>query len=315
MIEVRAKSTNNVGTFATEDIEEGTIILRECPLFPDLQENSSHFNRSPAPTGDAEIDAEIRSLQRVGAMAAKTHEEAMSRMERTGNASFHEVFPPQARAALDRLSLHAYQHKFNMQPESIKKKWLSLHDAFQDVPMGIESSVGIFGLKSEKGKQLNDTIGTCLGIVGSGRNTGRVSVRTVRHTEMGDTARKDLWIKRENLKTVYGTCRSNRFATGIFEKTSRINHSCCPNTAMLCMKKLEEGIPAHMRAAMGFAPSKPGEYVIVSEREIRAGEELTLSYLGGQPVKTRSTESRREILCEKYCFTCECEACKKNEFC
>lgn len=235
-------------------------------------------------------------------------------MKRTGNEKFNELFSPQARAALDKLSAYAYQHVFNLQSESIKKKWLSLHDAFQDVPLGIESPVGIFGLKSPKGMQLNHTIGTSCGKIGTGKNVDRFSVRAVRKNEEGDIVTEDLWIKNENLKTVYGTCRSNVWPTGLFEKSSRINHSCCPNATMLSVEKLNQDLDKQLPPDMRLPPGKPNEYAIIPVREIQAGEEVTLSYLGGR-VQSRSTEARRETLREKYVFTCECEACKRNESC
>jgi len=273
-----------------------------------------HFHTNPSPTGDTAIDEEIQSLQRIVRMTAQRHQGAMLRMKRTGNEKINELFSPQARGALDKLYAYAYQHEFNLQPESIKKKWLSLHDAFQDVPLGMESPVGIFGLKSPKGMQLNDTIGTSYGKIGTGKNEGRFSVRTVMTNEEGAMVTEDLWIKMENLKTVYGTCRSNVFPSGLFEKSSRINHSCCPNATMLSVERLNQDLDNQLPPNMRLAPGKPNEYAIIPVREIQAGEEVTLSYLGPH-VESRSTEARRETLREKYRFTCECEACKRNELC
>lgn len=326
MIEIRAKSPNSVGIFATEDIEEGTVIIRECPLFADMLQKMLHFHTSSTPTGVTAIDEEIQSLQHIIRISGQRHQVAMLRSKREGNEHFNEMFPVRARAALDKLSVYAYQHEFNQLPESVQKKWLSLHDAFQDVPIGMESPVGIFGLKSPKGEKLNGTIGTSLGKRGTGKDKGRYSVRTAKKNETEGNVTEDLWIKRENLKTVYGTCRSNTFQSGLFEKICRINHSCLSNTTMMSVEKLNRvlmmsveklnrGLESQLPPDVGLTPAQPNEQAIVPVNiGIKVGEELTLNYLG-KCIATRSTKTRRETLREKYGFTCECEACKRNEFC
>ena len=310
LTEIRTKSSNNVGTFVTKDIQRGRVVLRECP-FAKTSDAVLRFHTTPNPTGNAKIDAEIRSLQRVITTAGQTRQAAMLRMEKEGKGSFQDLYPPHVRAALDRMCVYAYQHLFNSLPESTQKKWLSLHDGFQDVPLGMESSVGIFGLKSPKGQQLNGTIGTSLGKKGKDKNEGRFSVRTKRKGDNGNIITEDLWIKKENIKTVYGTCRSNAFSDGLFDKICRINHSCKPNATKLSMAGVNNVLDQQLPPDKRLAPSKPNEFGVLSNREIKAGEELTVSYLGKR-IETRSTKTRREELCEKYGFHCECEACQNR---
>jgi len=313
LTEIRSKSSNNVGTYVTKDIERGRVILRECP-FAKTAELVLRFLSTPTPTGNAKSDEEIRSLQHAITTAGQTRQGAMLRREKEGSGSFQDLYPPRVRAALDRLCIYAYQHEFDSLPETIQKKWLSLHDAFQDIPLGMETSVGIFGLQSPKGRLLNGTVGTSLGKRGKDKNEGRFSVRTKRKDDNGNIISEDLWIKKENIKTVYGTCRSNAFSNGLFEKICRINHNCKPNATELSMEGVTDVLDKQLPLDNRLAPSKPNEYGVLSNREIKAGEELTISYLGKR-IETRSTKTRREELREKYGFHCECEACQRNEMC
>ena len=267
------------------------------------------FQTHPCPTGNAEVDTEIQSLQRTVRMAAKDRE---TQMLRGGSPEhFSTLFPPNVRTAMDRINEYQARYTFSMMDESIQKKWLSLHDAFQDVPVDMECPVGIVDLKSSKGQLLNGTIGTSLGKRGTGTNEGRFQVSTTRKDgETGEVIKSKLWIKKENLKTVYGTERSNVFDCGLFEELSRINHSCCPNTTMVSVNGLNDTLPMGMK----LDHAKPEEQALVSERDIKAGEEITLSYLGARN-ECRSTEIRRETLLEKYCFACKCKVCEKNELC
>jgi hypothetical protein len=323
-IETRAKSQNGVGTFAVRDIKKGTVILRECPFVADLQRIMIHFHTDPAPTGDPAIDEEIRSLKREVESAIHSRQCDVSRMAETmanggGVVVDDRRPPPRARAALDKLNELAVRHEFDSRPESIQEKWLSLHDAFRVIPSGSESPVGISGLVSPKGRRLNDTIGTSLGKTGTGKNSGRFSVRTARKDERGVVTMEDVWIKRENLTTVYGTCRSNSFLSGmLFERACRINHSCRPNAVLVPVEKLirylEHKFGDRVPPDVLLAPGKPNEHAVLSDRDIRSGEEITLNYLGSRD-ESRSTEARREILLQKYGFNCECEACERRECC
>ena len=110
----------------------------------------------------------------------------------------------------------------------------------------------------------------------------------------------------EGEKSVAGIWASNAFAldpgdcftpcdeghvthAGVFPTISRLNHSCRPCT---------------------FAAWNPKEGVqtVHALRDIRAGTELTHSYLGGGACDGRR-EPRRAELSRKYRFDCDCEAC------
>ena len=100
-------------------------------------------------------------------------------------------------------------------------------------------------------------------------------------------------IKRENLKTPGGVSRTNGFQRGehgrLYEKMSRFNHSCKPNTTELEVNDV-------------------GKVFLVAARDIKKGEELTVQYGA-----TGSTSDRKAFLEMKYNFDCQCEACQANE--
>lgn len=72
---------------------------------------------------------------------------------------------------------------------------------------------------------------------------------------------------------------------GIFPLVSRINHSCRPNAQHAWNEQLKS-------------------MLVHAVREIKDGEELTLSYLNGGP----STQ-RKQILKDNFRFDCTCELC------
>ena len=88
--------------------------------------------------------------------------------------------------------------------------------------------------------------------------------------------------------------RSNAYNTGdnhvgAFPKTARINHSCRPN----CRNFWSEGT---------------GTRIIYAQREIREGEEITVSYI---PL-LKSIKDRQARL-QQYGFVCDCAACQDVE--
>ena len=103
------------------------------------------------------------------------------------------------------------------------------------------------------------------------------------------------------MKTVDGILYSNSFggtadgtrASVLFETLSRANHSCAPNIDM------------QTDAARGHRAR------VTALRDIDAGEELLLSYLGsvGSARMERPVEERRAELRRKYRFHCECARC------
>ena len=98
-------------------------------------------------------------------------------------------------------------------------------------------------------------------------------------------------------KTAFNIWKSNAYAKegdeevmggNLYELLSRANHSCAPNVS----KHVWEGGNVVTAVAM---------------RDITAGEELFICYL--PEVMGEPTSRRRELLREKYNFTCECKRC------
>jgi hypothetical protein len=78
--------------------------------------------------------------------------------------------------------------------------------------------------------------------------------------------------------------------TGVFEICSRFNHSCVPNASFVWnvySRKME------VRAV----------------EEIEEGEEIFVSYLGGQAHDLFSRDGRRKDLQDRYDFVCQCTVC------
>lgn len=75
----------------------------------------------------------------------------------------------------------------------------------------------------------------------------------------------------------------------LFDPTlATANHSCDPNAELEC----------------------DGRHVqLVALREIREGEEIFISYID----ENEPLETRREMLEERYFFTCSCERCMEEE--
>lgn len=81
-------------------------------------------------------------------------------------------------------------------------------------------------------------------------------------------------------------------ACGIFPECSRFNHSCVPNAAYSW-----DGIR-----------SKENIYAV---KDIAAGEQITVSYLGSKGNECRSSRQLKLML--SWRFYCCCEACNKSE--
>lgn len=81
-----------------------------------------------------------------------------------------------------------------------------------------------------------------------------------------------------------GTTRS-----AVFAHICRINHACHPS----CHVSWNDAI---------------GRMTVHALRKISPGEELTVAYIGGDTLGTRS--SRQEILQSRYGFVCRCETCE-----
>jgi hypothetical protein len=79
---------------------------------------------------------------------------------------------------------------------------------------------------------------------------------------------------------------------GVFENISRINHSCLPNAVHSWNGLLGER----------------GEETVYAVRDIKEGEEITVSYLAGGPSK-----ERQSILKQSFGFDCTCVLCDSSD--
>nr|XP_040574642.1 uncharacterized protein LOC121123582 [Lepeophtheirus salmonis] len=100
-------------------------------------------------------------------------------------------------------------------------------------------------------------------------------------------------------KSNFGIIKTNSFAIavnsrtylGLFPNVARINHSCIPN-------------------CHHYWTSKTGKYTVRSVKEIKPGEEITISYMSPlQREDFHSRDSRQKILYEEFGFYCECRSC------
>lgn len=81
----------------------------------------------------------------------------------------------------------------------------------------------------------------------------------------------------------------------LFPLTARMNHSCEANAEV----RSQEFVDCHMN--------------LVAKRDIAAGEELLISYIGvGPSVGRKSRYRRRRELQAKYLFWCECQECQQE---
>ena len=86
--------------------------------------------------------------------------------------------------------------------------------------------------------------------------------------------------------------RTNAYNTdaqiGLFPQIARINHSCRPNTSY-------------------YWNSKLNKRVVYANRQIRAGDEFSVSYIG-----LLSAHHDRQASLDRYGFQCTCEACAQH---
>ena len=70
--------------------------------------------------------------------------------------SFSEEYPAESRVLLDRLQEIITEKGFESESKEVKEKWMALHDAHQNIRK--DTPVGIFGLNSAKGKEINGSL-------------------------------------------------------------------------------------------------------------------------------------------------------------
>lgn len=95
-----------------------------------------------------------------------------------------------------------------------------------------------------------------------------------------------LQIARVNAHGIMDPLLQETIGVGFYPSASCLNHSCIPN--------------------VDFLPNGIGRLTFVAIRNIRAGEELTITYTD---IITQSSKERQETLREDYFFTCTCERC------
>ena len=272
--EVRSIDANNVGLFATKDIKQHEEIFREVPFFSlDPREMMSPHVSNAA---DAQ---ELKRCQDLLEVFANMH---------LGKEGFENEFPAEAREVLDRIVEIKAVDAFDRLPIESQVKWMELHDAHQSIPSGRSCVVAIVGLESEKGKALNGRIGKIAGHNAYDRATGRWRVTFAKCESKGEKEDFDMAIKATNLKTAGGVYRTNAWHEGLFERRSRLNHSCDPNTVA--------------------TECGDGAIAIVARRDLREGEQLFGSYISDHP--NLPAAERREMLQGKYKFHCQCRLCE-----
>ena len=280
---------NNVGLFASEDILKDEVIFREAPFYSFGMEKIVDYMVKKNPTGDPVLDKEIRKLQ-LRLMEA-------NRKHANQGLSFSEEYPAESRVLLDRLQEIITEKGFESESKEVKEKWMALHDAHQNIRK--DTPVGIFGLNSAKGKEINGSIAQCLGFDESKKRY------IVEYTKTSSQAPEKLLLKKENLKTVSGIVRSNIYQEGLFENRCRINHSCNGNTKTCTISEYNKLLGKNLIA------SHSNECITIAREDIKAGIELTCSYLCKGAGK--KLEVRREELHEKYKFLCKCDTCVEEE--
>ena len=280
---------SNIGLFASDDILKDTVIFREVPFYSFGMEKVMHYMLKKNPTGHPELDKEIRELQLRINVATRNHE--------NNGSSFGEEYPPESRLLLDRLQEIITETAFESESKNVQEKWMALHDAHQHIRKN--TSVGIFGLSSEKGKTINGSIAHCIGFDKSKKRY------IVEHSTISSKAPEKLLLKKENIKTVSGIVRSNIYQEGLFENRCRLNHSCNGNTKTCTISEYNKLLGRNLIA------THSNECITFAKEDIKAGEELTCSYLCKGAGKR--LQIRREELYEKYKFFCKCDTCVKEE--
>lgn len=133
-----------------------------------------------------------------------------------------------------------------------------------------------------------------VGTNGQGVGTSAFSrwVRNVTALEMPDAQRihVDKMIDKiyDDMDEAVGTFLNNE-GTGLYKVQSSMNHSCVPNVII-------------------EFPHSNSTLAVKALRDIRAGEELCISYLDECELE-RSRHSRQKSLKSLYLFICQCEKC------
>ena len=101
----------------------------------------------------------------------------------------------------------------------------------------------------------------------------------------------------EEYRIAFAIYVNNSIAGNLFLDLSLINHSCVPNTMWWMKSEQSQQEIQELRAI----------------REIKAGEELTASYLDTSNVFLKDKQEKRNELFRGWNFLCECPSCVKPE--
>ena len=198
---------------------------------------------------------------------------------RYGHLEGADKYPPEAQAVMNqREELRA--EEYLLTSPNVDKIW-KLHDAHRCAKIG--NLVMIDGLLSENGRPLNGKKGRVIGEDSRDNHRLEVEIDCGSHEQ-----RVSKSVRQKNLKTLGGIIRTNSFVFGdlhsaLFGTLSRANHAC--------------GESANITKA-----DYAGRAYVVAKRDIRAGEEILIDYLVGDPVD----EHRVPLLQLKYNFECQC---------
>jgi len=208
----------------------------------------------------------------------------MDTIERSAASHSHltgaDMYPPEARRALDRFTELNVNH-FASTSTQIDEIW-KLHDAHRVAEVDYE--VVVDGLVSQAGKLLNGKRGRVVNR--DETDVDRLGVDIIGGGGTEGKARRS--VRRANLKTLGGIMRTNAFVNEedgkeyLFKILSRVNHAC-DNQANIA-KFVSQG-----------------KAYVVAKKEIRAGDEILIDYIGGE-----REEDRLGLLQLKYNFSCPC---------
>ena len=107
---------------------------------------------------------------------------------------------------------------------------------------------------------------------------------------------------------VMTVCKDNIYSQnargiGLYKFHSRINHSCAPNAVL-------RNSATDSRSVQRDSDRPSSKIYIFAEKDIRQGDEITLSY--GFVDRTISTDERKNRILQDYGFDCQCKLCKQS---
>lgn len=177
----------------------------------------------------------------------------------------------------------------------------------------------VVGLTSDEGKRLNGDHGPIVDhIIKKKQADDNSFVNEYRCKVLFEETGLTKQIKRSHLKTLPGVVLTNAFEIAndagqdthvLCSLASRFNHSCSPNVSYCPLLLVKKG---PTQAGEG-EPACRSHMVFVTLKNVKAGDELTMNYLGWSADKQGCTfmdvTARRHRLARRYNFHCECPLC------